>query len=251
MPGTFRPHVLVVDDEPVIREALAAALGDRHVVHVAATGAEACAQLRARPIAAIILDALLGEERGLDLVPQFRRISSAPILVLTGHSSEALAVQAVWANVDGYLMKPVTLSALNDAIRRLVPQTDSGADLAVRARQYLEGHLADPLSTADLAARLAVSEIHLRRCFCAAHGKTPRRYLTDLRMDRAAQLLTTTAAAVETIAREVGYPCITTFGRVFRHAFEMTPSEYRSLRQSPGRPARPRGETSDAECDDG
>ena len=48
------PHVLVVDDDASIREALGAALGHAYTVHAAATGDEACAVLRRHPIAAII-----------------------------------------------------------------------------------------------------------------------------------------------------------------------------------------------------
>lgn len=79
------PHVLVVDDDASIREALGAALGHTYAVHAAATGDEACAVLRRHPVAAIILDVVLGREQGLDLVARFRARSPAPILVLTGH----------------------------------------------------------------------------------------------------------------------------------------------------------------------
>ena len=61
-------HVLIVDDEPSVREALELALRDRYVVHGAATGAEAFPILQACPIVGIILDAVLGDEHGLDLV---------------------------------------------------------------------------------------------------------------------------------------------------------------------------------------
>ena len=91
------PHVLVVDDDACIREALGAALGHAYAVHAAATGDEACAVLRRHPIAVIILDVVLGREQGLDLVERFRARSPAPILVLTGHGSEAVAARALRA----------------------------------------------------------------------------------------------------------------------------------------------------------
>ena len=72
-------HILVVDDDASVREALRAALADRYCVHAAASGADACAILRAHPVAAIILDAVLREEHGLDMVPKFREMSRAPI----------------------------------------------------------------------------------------------------------------------------------------------------------------------------
>jgi len=133
MASASRPHVLVVDDDRSIHEALTAALGPLYIVHTAASGAEACAVLRVEPIAVIVLDAILGEEHGLDLVEPFRALSSARFLVLTGHSTEDLAIQALRAKVDDYLKKPPSVTALYTAIARLVPRTDGPADLATRA----------------------------------------------------------------------------------------------------------------------
>ena len=87
-----RLHVLVVDDDPSLREALEAALASEYIVHTAATGDEACALLSAHPVSAIILDAILKKEYGLDLVERFRALSPAPIALLTGHGSEKLAM---------------------------------------------------------------------------------------------------------------------------------------------------------------
>jgi DNA-binding response OmpR family regulator len=121
MPSSLsRPSVLIVDDEAAIREALAAALADRYLVHTAASGAEAGERLRVHPIAAILLDVFLKDEHGLDLVEPFRRLSPAPIMLLTGNGSEALAKRAVWAGVDCYMNKPVSVSDLRAAVARIL-----------------------------------------------------------------------------------------------------------------------------------
>jgi YesN/AraC family two-component response regulator len=222
------PHILAVDDEASTREALTAALDTTYVVQTAATGGEACAILRAHPVAAIILDAVLAAEHGLDLVAPFRLLSPAPILLLTGHGSEELAGRAVWVGVNGYLKKPVSIPVLSGALKRLLPQAGGPAALGARARQYLDAYFAKPLRTADVADQFGVSEMHLRRCFRATCGKTPRRCLTEVRMQQAARLLGMTALGVEQVAGEVGYPSSTTFGRVFRRRFGVSPSEYRT-----------------------
>lgn len=92
-------HILVVDDDPSVIEALTVALKGTYVVHGAATGKEAYLLLRRHPIASIILDAVLSREHGLDLVEPFRALSRAPIPMLTGHGSEELAVRAFRAGV--------------------------------------------------------------------------------------------------------------------------------------------------------
>lgn len=232
MSSPFRPHLLVVDDEACIREALTAALGANYHVHAAASGAEACALLDAHPISGIILDVVLGDEHGLDLVSRFRACSTARILVLTGHSCETVLLRSLREKVDDYLKKPVNLAELQAAIRRLVPQTDSGTDLAERAHRYLDTHLAIPLRVVDLARHLGVSEMHLRRCFYSAHRKTPGRYLAEIRLEAGVRFLTTTALGVNQIAQEVGYRSGTAFGRVFRRVYGVSPSDYR-MRSSP------------------
>ncbi|HTU02383.1 MAG TPA: response regulator, partial [Candidatus Sulfotelmatobacter sp.] len=102
MPATTAPHLLVVDDDPAVREALHTVLADSYRVHTASTGAEALAHVRRQPLSAIILDAVLGDEDGLALIEPFRNLSPAPILILTGHSTESMAIRAVWARADGY-----------------------------------------------------------------------------------------------------------------------------------------------------
>jgi len=228
MPPSSHPPILVVDDDPAVREALASALADSYVVHSAPSGAQAFAILQSHPVAVIILDAILGADHGFDLIERFRAISLAPILVLTGHGSEELAVRALRARVDEYLNKPVALTTLRAALERLVPRLQRSVDLARRAFEYLEGHSSKPLRAAALAGQLGVSEAHLRRIFRSAYGKTPRRYLTEVRMKRAGELLRTTSLGMKQIALEVGYSSGTMFDRVFRGFFGATPSEYRT-----------------------
>ncbi len=91
------PHNMIVDDDPAIKEAHTTALRGTYVVHGAASGDELCAVLERHPVAAIILDVMLGNECGLDLIGRFRSLSQAQILALTGYGSEEVAVRALRA----------------------------------------------------------------------------------------------------------------------------------------------------------
>lgn len=216
-------HILVVDDDASIREALSAALADRYTVHTAASGASACAILRAHPVAAIILDALLGEEHGLDVVPRFRELSHAPILVLTGHSNEDLAIRAVWANVDGYLKKPISVHAVRAALDRVLAPGEDANDLAARAKRVLDAYPRRPLRAAELASQLGVTEGHLRRLFRAAYNQTPRQYWAEVRVRRAAELLQTTNRGIKQVAHQVGFTNLVVFRRAFKRVIGLTP----------------------------
>jgi len=222
--GTGRGlHILVVDDDAPVREALAAALAPEYIVHAVATSSEACALLSRQPVAAIILDAILGAEHGLDGVPQLRKASHAPILVLTGHSNEDLAIRAVWANVDGYLKKPISVQGVRAAIEGVLSSGEDASDPAVRVRRALEAYPPRPLGAAELASRFGMTEGHLRRLFRAAYGRTPRQYLAELRVRRAEELLRTTDHGVKQVALQVGFTNLAVFRRVFKRAFGRTP----------------------------
>lgn len=232
-------HVLVVDDDPSIPEALAAALKGVYTVHSASTGDQACALLRKHPVAAIVLDAILGREHGLDLIARFRALSQAPILILTGHSTEALAIRALRAKVDGYLKKPVGIEELRKTLARLIAPAPPTPDALERGRRHLEQHLERTHSTEALARLAGLSERQLFRQFREIHGKTPRRYLTEVRMQRAADLLRTTRLGVEQVAQAVGYQNPAAFDRAFKRAFGVTPSEWRAAPSPPSREEPP------------
>jgi len=221
------PHILVVDDEPSVREALAAALDGTYVVHSASNGDEACAVLRTHPIAAIILDAILEDEHGLDLVGRFRTLSRAPILILTGHGTEELAVRALRARASDYLNKPVNIRELHATLARLIQSDHSRLDPAAQARHLMTEHPERPHTTASLAKDIGLSDRQLRRRFRHVYGKTPRRYLVEARLQRAEELLRTTDLGIEQIAQAVGYQNVAAFDRIFKRAFGVTPSELR------------------------
>ena len=222
------PPILIVDDDGAVRESLAAGLAAAaYSVHTAATGTDAVAVLRAHAIAGIILDAILQYEHGLDLVPRFRQLSSAPILLLTGHGSEALAARAVWSRVQGYLNKPVSLEVLHAAVADLLAVATAGDALVRRVRLALDAYPPQPFRAQVFARQFGVSEMHLRRRFRAACGMTPAQYLTGVRLERAAALLRATDASVAEIAFDMGIPNVAWFTAIFRERFGQPPGAYR------------------------
>ncbi len=226
-----RHQALLVDDDSAIRETLSVALSGEYLVHAVATGDEACQVLALYPIAAIILDAVLAHESGLDLVERFRSLSVAPITLLTGHSSEELAIRAVRAHIDEYVKKPVHLQELRAVLARLTGMREEPAH---HAHRHLWTAPITFSTCRDLAAHVGLSERHLRRLFAATYGKSPRRIAAERRLAQAAHLLVATDLPVDQIAQNVGYRSGRFLARAFKAAHGMTPTAYRAQHSAEG-----------------
>src|ERR1700709_66831 len=88
--ATGTPHILVVDDDPAIRELLAEYLGENDMrVSTAASGAEMTSALHAEVIDLVMLDLRLAGEDGMQLARRLRETSAVPVIILTGKRDEA------------------------------------------------------------------------------------------------------------------------------------------------------------------
>jgi AraC family transcriptional regulator len=91
---------------------------------------------------------------------------------------------------------------------------------------YIEDHLADPVSLADLAELVGLSAYHFCRAFKQSFGIPPLRYHASRRIDRAKALLAKPAPSVTKIGLMVGYNETSTFTAAFRKATGLTPTAY-------------------------
>jgi two-component system KDP operon response regulator KdpE len=113
-----RPRVLLVEDDPEMRKALALNLTARgYVIVVAATGAAALDQAGAATPDVIVLDLGLPDMDGMDIIRAIRGYSRTPIVVLSGRSGSADKVDALEAGADDYVTKPFDINELVARLR--------------------------------------------------------------------------------------------------------------------------------------
>jgi DNA-binding response OmpR family regulator len=113
--------ILVVDDEPTLRETLAEALdADGFRVVTAADGREALLRFREHRPDLVVLDLMLPELSGVEVCRIIRQESGVPILMLTAKSSEIDKVLGLELGADDYVTKPFSLRELSARIRALL-----------------------------------------------------------------------------------------------------------------------------------
>jgi two-component system nitrogen regulation response regulator GlnG len=116
------PTILVVDDEPAIQHAFQRAFrGGDTDVHPASTASEAIEVVgRLRPDV-VVLDIHLPDATGLDTFHRVRAIDARiPVILITGHGTTDLAIEAIKEGAYEYLLKPLELTELRAVVDRAV-----------------------------------------------------------------------------------------------------------------------------------
>src|ERR687896_1245149 len=115
-------RILVVDDEPAVREAVERALRlEGHDVALAADGRQALDALDAWPPDAVVLDVLMPRVDGLEACRRMRSSGDrTPVLMLTARDAVRDRVAGLDAGADDYLVKPFALEELLARVRALL-----------------------------------------------------------------------------------------------------------------------------------
>ena len=139
-------HVLIVDDDPNTREALAAlSTQEGFTTAVAGSVAEARIQLvRQRPDV-VLMDLRLPDGSGIDLFEDLEDRSSIETILITGHASVESAVEALRLGASDYLTKPINLPRLKAVLSRVPRSGELRAEI---------GHLRDELRRMGRFGRL-------------------------------------------------------------------------------------------------
>jgi two-component system, OmpR family, response regulator MprA len=118
-------RVLVVDDEPSVREALERVLRlDGFDVELAEDGVQAVRQVAAQPPDAVVLDVLMPRLDGLEVCRRLRDTGDrTPVLMLTARDAVGDRVAGLEAGADDYLVKPFALEELLARLRALLRRT--------------------------------------------------------------------------------------------------------------------------------
>ena len=152
-------HVLVVEDDSLLGDALQAGLRDRgFAVDWVRDGNAADTVLRAGDFAAVVLDLGLPGRSGLEVLRQLRaRGQAVPVLVLTARDAIDDRVTGLDAGADDYVVKPVAIAELAARLRALVRRAHGAG-----SEQLVVGELAMDASTRTVTYRRRKVELNPR-----------------------------------------------------------------------------------------
>ncbi len=168
---------LVVDDEPMIRQAVAALLeNDGYRVLQAESGRQALGLFTAGGVSLVVLDLMLPDLSGEEVCRAIRKSSRVPVVMLTAKAEEADLLDGLAIGADDYIVKPFSLKALRARVSAVMRRAGgSTAPLASRFA-FRGGDLAVDLDANQVLKRgvpvpLTQSEMRLLTALLSRPGK--------------------------------------------------------------------------------
>jgi len=230
--ATPKKRVLIVDDDRTALEAMEAALEREFRISPAPDIATATHALARETIDLVILDVVLDQESGLDFLTRLRETSDIPVLLISGYGTKDMVIEGLRARASDYVDKPFSATELLERVRSLIAQGPRPSDISDRVRSFILQHYARDWTVEALAKELRLSVRTMRQTFRRSYRRSVIRFLEEVRVSRARELLATTDIPIHKIAAEVGFRDPHYLGRVFRQHVGKNPRDFRaSLRR--------------------
>jgi two-component system response regulator MprA len=159
--------LLVVDDEPAVRESLRRALAlEGYEVALAGDGEEALARLAADDFEAVVLDVAMPRMDGVEACRRLRAGGDrTPVLMLTARDAIDDRVAGLDAGADDYLVKPFALRELIARLRALIRRSEPPAEPLLRFADLTMDRLTREVARGDRPIELSRTEFSLLELF--------------------------------------------------------------------------------------
>ena len=129
-----KPNILVIEDEPNLRDGLKHNLElDGYVVDTAATGTEGMNKAMQNGHTLILLDLMLPEVDGIEILRQLRAAGhNTPVIIISAKGMDHEKVKGLELGADDYVTKPFGLGELTARIRAVLRRTTDGAPTSTK-----------------------------------------------------------------------------------------------------------------------
>jgi signal transduction histidine kinase/DNA-binding response OmpR family regulator len=249
--GDGRPVVMFVEDNEDMRHILVDAFSENYRVIEAGDGEAGFELAQKLNPDLVVSDVMMPRMNGNELCEKLKtspETSHIPVVLLTARSSSEHRLEGIRSGADDYIPKPLDMKHLTARIENLLESrrelkrkfakqlvieatditvTPTDERIIAKAIKTVEDSMMDEDFNVDRFARLmGMSRSTLKRKLNAVTGLSPQPFIQQLRLKRAAKLLSSGGISVSEVARMVGFYDLSYFGSVFKKEFGSTPSHY-------------------------
>ena len=255
--------VAIVEDDPDMMEQINREI--QPVFHTCcfSDGKSALAGIAESDPALIVSDIMLPDMTGYDIVRQLRKESATaatPVILLTALDDEAHQIKGYQAGADDYMVKPCNFRVLIARIISLIKwrneqkameqrkgqteEPNASSDSASSQTQIFENradllfrqqveaivskHIDDPSLSVDmLAEQMHIGRTRFYGKVRELFGMSPNKYITNRRLEKAADLLVEGRYNVSEVAWQVGFTSAAYFYKCFKQKYGVVPSKYK------------------------
>ncbi len=261
--GPEQETLLIVEDNPQIKEYLAENFRGRFRVITASDGEEALALLRSEEPDLIISDIMMEGMDGMKLtrhIKQNIRTSHIPVILLTAKDTPEDQMAGIEAGADDYLAKPFSVSILNAKVNNFIKarhrfrhyysnsteidpdkitSNSVDGDFLKKAIRIVEENIGnEEFSSNDFARELCMSRSNLHLKIKSITGESSTKFIRKIRFNYACQLLREGKHSISEISTMVGFNSPSYFATSFKKHMGCLPTEYvknrQASRQAPG-----------------
>lgn len=256
VPGPEKLTVLLIEDNDDFRNYLKDNLKSHYKIVEASNGKEGWQKVLSSHPKVIVSDINMPCMDGVTLsrkIKSDKRTNHIPIILLTALTGDADQLRGLQTGASDYLTKPFNFEILNIKIRNLlslnqtlqntytrqlkvVPEIDVQSEdekLLVNIIQYIESNIDSPdLSVEELSKHVFMSRGSLYNKIVNLTGETPVEFIRSIKLKKAAALLENSDMKIAQIGYAVGFSTPNYFARAFKAKFNVSPSEYVTLKKN-------------------
>ena len=251
--GGGKAHLVIVEDDDEIRNYLLAELGQQYQVTACVNGKEALSEVLRTGADLVISDVMMPEMDGNQLCAKLKlnpNTNIIPVILLTAKNRDEDKLEGLEMGADAYIVKPFNMDILRRTIvnllnshrlLRLKYERNDGLEEKVdevkiqspdeklldRVMTTINAHLDDSdLSVDMIADEVGISRVHLHRKMKELTGQTPHDFIRNIRLKRAAYLLSGQGVNVTEVMYACGFSNSASFSTVFKKFYGVSPREY-------------------------
>ena len=253
---TNAPQILIVEDNPDLRQFLHQSLTDKYRIKEAENGKEAMKLIGQQAPDLVISDIMMPEMRGDEMCQTLKsnvETSHIPVILLTALGDRESILHGLEIKADSYVVKPFDMeilkaniasvlankeflrqrfAQLNYRTEDLPPEVQEAPGLSldqeflIKATELVKKNLGKDFNVDDLCLEMGMSRSSLYNKIKALTDRSPSDFIRQIRMTEATVLLKSKKYTVAEVSDMLGYSDPKYFTDIFKKHYGMTPSAY-------------------------